>query len=167
MLLSHPQRRERLVATCVLNTPMAQFRSEVQGWRVPDECVPKELLHALSLHPTSIIGACDDARRFCVIAAPREAGDFERVYKTSPSKEEQESDDTIMENANTNITKENGEEDVIFSSAVPPSSPPSSSPHSPLFGRWPAVRRRSRLPGSGRGLSPQCVVAGGGGSART
>merc|ERR1712072_265464 len=62
----------------------AQFRSEVQGWRVPDECVPKELLHALSLHPTSIIGACDDARRFCVIAAPREAGDFELVYKTSP-----------------------------------------------------------------------------------
>ena len=105
----------------------AQFRSEVQGWRVPDECVPKELLHALSPHPTSIIGACDDARRFCVIAAPREAGDFERVYKTSPSKEEQESDDTIMENANTNITKENGEEDVIFSSAVPPSSPPSPS----------------------------------------
>ena len=40
---------------------------------VPDECVPKELLHALSPHPTSIIGACDDARRFCVIAAPREA----------------------------------------------------------------------------------------------
>ena len=50
----------------------AQFRSEVQGWRVPDECVPAELLHSLSPHPTSIIGECDATRRYCVIVELRE-----------------------------------------------------------------------------------------------
>jgi hypothetical protein len=113
----------------------AQFRSEVQGWRVPDECVPEELLSSLSPHPTSIIGECDDARRFCVIAAPREASDFERVYKLSTSSEkaqEQGNDtvdgceDVVMEDADAKTINEGVEEDVIITTPPSPPSEPSS-----------------------------------------
>ena len=118
----------------------AQFRSEVQGWRVPDECVPAELLHSLSPHPTSIIGECDATRRYCVIAAPREASDFERVYKISTSSEEEHEqnnhdndendDDIVMEDAKTNISKENDEEDIIITTPPPPPAPSHLSPPS-------------------------------------
>ena len=112
----------------------AQFRSEVQGWRVPDECVPEELLSSLSPHPTSIIGECDDARRFCVIAAPREASDFERVYRLSTSSEEEQEqgndtvdvcEDVVMEDADAKTIDEGVEEDVIITTPPSPPSPPS------------------------------------------
>jgi endonuclease III len=89
-----------------------QFRSEAQGWRIPDECVPKELLDSLAPHPTTITGEYDEARKFCVIAVPRDASEFERVYKKSTTTvDNSEGDsDIIMQ---SNAGEEECEEEVI------------------------------------------------------